>query len=77
MGADDEADAVRVVAETHCGSVEAYEADIGPIGDASVSPLTKRDARLARFSDEDGLTMSMFSHFAREQKRGLMATTEF
>lgn len=73
----DEDDAIRVVAETHCGSVERYEADIGPLTDAEVTPLTKEAARLARFHDEDGMTMSMAAHFAREQKRGLMATTEF
>lgn len=71
----DKEDAVRVVAEVMCGSVEAYEADIGPMSDAAVLPLTLYAAEKARFMDEGG-EMSMLAHFAREQKRGLMATTE-
>lgn len=73
----DKEDAVRVVAETMIGSVEAYEADIGPMSDAEVSPLTSYAANKARFVDEDGVEMSMRAHFAREQQRGLMASSEY
>ncbi len=73
----DEVDAVRVVAEAHCGSVEAYEKDIGLLSDASVEPLTGEAAEKARFADEDGLVMSMSVRFDAERNRGLIASSEF
>lgn len=75
--AHDEADAVRIVAETHCGSIEAYEADIGPISMADVWPMTSEDGKRAQFVDENGIRMSMLRHFQRIAARGLMATSEY